>query len=95
MVFFQVISLGPADGNGHQIVPSSTVQLNLTGCHQVEILPKTLNSIPTLQNVTVKDVHTVILQSRLYEARVGNGQFATLSNFELENVSKQQALENY
>ena len=40
-----------------------------------------------LQNITVKDVQKVILQSRLYEAGRGNGQFATINNFEIENVS--------
>ena len=35
----------------------------------------------------VKDVQKVILQSRLYEAGRGNGQFATINNFEIENVS--------
>ena len=40
-----------------------------------------------LQNITFKDVQKVILQSRLYEAGRGNGQFATINNFEIENVS--------
>ena len=35
----------------------------------------------------LKDVKKVILQSRLYEAGRGNGQFATINNFEIENVS--------
>ena len=40
-----------------------------------------------LQNITVKDVNKLILQSRLYAAGRGNGQSSTVNNFEIENVS--------
>ena len=39
------------------------------------------------KKITLKNVQKVILQSRLYEAGRGNGQFATINNFEIENVS--------
>jgi hypothetical protein len=88
--FFQVISLGPSDAVlDHQlaVVPDATVQLRISGCRQVEMLSKSINAIPTLQNITFSNIQSVILHSRLYEARSGNGQSATISNFDIENVS--------
>ena len=85
-----MLSLGPEDGtpsnNQIALAPSSTAVLKVKGCRQVEILSKTFNALPSLQNVSLQDIHTVTLHSRLYEARVGNGQSATLSNFDIENV---------
>ena len=69
------------------VAPETTVQLKITGCHQVETLSKTINAMPMLQNVSFLDVKTLILHSRLYEARVGNGgPGVTINNFEIENV---------
>ena len=44
--------------------------------------------MPMLQNVTFQSFKTLDLHTRLYEARVGNGQAATIGNFEIEDVSK-------
>lgn len=92
----QELILGPEDGtpSNSQIgfAPPNTISLTITGCQQLEVLSKTFNAIPMLQNITVKDVQKVILQSRLYEARAGNGQSATISNFEIENVRDLQVM---
>lgn len=92
----QEIILGPEDGtpSNSQIgfAPQNTISLSITGCQQLEVLSKTLNAVPMLQNITVKDVQKVILQSRLYEAGRGNGQSATINNFEIENVQDLQVM---
>ena len=82
------MSLGPEDSSDQvALVPSSAAVLQISGCRQLEILSKSLNTLTNLQNVTIKDVHSVILHSRLHEARVGNGQSSSINNFEIENVS--------
>jgi len=92
----QEMILGPEDGTPSNsqigLAPQNTISLSITGCQQVEVLSKTLNAVPMLQNITVKDVQKVILQSRLYEAGRGNGQFATINNFEIENVQDLQVM---
>jgi len=92
----QELILGPEDGtpSNSQIrfAPPNTISLTITGCQQLEILSKTFNALPKLQNITVKDVRKAILQSRLYEAHAGNGQSATISNFEIENVHDLQVM---
>ena len=89
--FFQSLSLGPDDGTPYSdqisLVPITTSVLNVRGCQKLEILSKSFNNLPNLSNVSFSDVHTVILHSRVYEARVGNGQSKPISSFEMENVS--------
>ena len=53
----------------------------------MEILTKTFNSMVEIQNVTLRDMEKVILHSRLYESRVGNGDSMTINNIDIENVS--------
>ena len=89
LFYFQAISLGPADASGQvAVAPDTTVQLSIIGCERVEILSKTFNAMPMLQNVTFQSFKTLDLHTRLYEARVGNGQAATIGNFEIEDVSQ-------
>lgn len=85
----QVLSLGPADGSSSRPVssaPDATVQLHIEGCQQLEVFSRTLNSMPGLRNVTFNDISSLILHQRLYEARSGNGQSSTVTNFEISNV---------
>jgi len=91
----QELILGPEDGTSNsqiRFAPPNTISLTITGCQQLEVLSKTFNALPKLQNITVKDVQKAILQSRLYEAHAGNGQSATISNFEIANVKDLQVM---
>ena len=85
---FQTLLLGPSDAQEQvAVAPDSTAQLTISGCQQLEILTKTFNSMASIQNVTLRDMEKVILHSRLYESRVGNGDSMTINNFDVENVS--------
>jgi hypothetical protein len=60
--------------------------INIIDCQQLEILTKTFNSMVSIQNVTLRDMEKVILHSRLYESRVGNGDSMTINNIDIENI---------
>ena len=88
---FQTLLLGPSDAQEQvAVAPDSTAQLTISGCQQLEILTKTFNSIASIQNVTLRDMEKMILHSRLYESRVGNGDSMTINNFDVENVSRKK-----
>ena len=42
--------------------------------------------MPNIQNIMLSGLETLILHSRLYEDRVGNGQKAQIKNFDIESV---------
>ena len=86
----QTLLLGPSDAQEQVAVAQNSpivAQLTISGCQQLEILTKTFNSMVSIQNVTLRDMEKVILHSRLYESRVGNGDSMTINNIDIENVS--------
>ncbi len=91
-ILLQILRIGPEDAAGSDagdlaLAPDSAVQMNISGCAQVELLSKTFNSVPTLSHLKLSDLRSLVLHSRLYEARAGNGQSSTLKTFTIENVS--------
>ena len=50
------------------IPPEDTVSVLLENCQQVELASRVFNLMPRLENITVRNSHTLILQQRVIRA---------------------------
>lgn len=49
--------------------PPTTGELTLEGCHTVELGSRLINSLGSLQNISISQVHRLVVQPNLYESR--------------------------
>ena len=68
--FLKSFKVGPQE-SGHHPLPSDVAQLTIEDCGDVDIMPRALNLVPHLKNLTVTKVQRVTLHSQLFESRSG------------------------
>ena len=68
--------------------PAETQALVLENCHHVELYAGLLNHMENLQNLTVKQCHTVVVHPKLFEARGAKAGSETVENIQLQNIEK-------
>ena len=68
--------------------PAETMSLHLENCHHVELYGGLLNHMENLQNLTVKQCHTVVIHPKLFEARGAKKGSKSVQNIELHNIQK-------
>jgi len=68
--------------------PAEAQSLYLENCHHVELYAGLLNHMENLQNLTVKQCHTVVIHPKLFEARGAKKGSETVENIRLENIEK-------
>jgi len=68
--------------------PGTAESLYLENCHHVELYAGLLNHMENLQNLTVKQCHTVVIHPKLFEARGAKKGSETVQNIELHNIKK-------
>merc|ERR1719350_2350674 len=70
--------------------PDSTGSLIVDNCHHVELYSRLLNHMKSIQNITIKNTHTVVIHPKLYEAKGAVPVSGSVHNVELTNIHKLQ-----
>jgi len=68
--------------------PAETQDLYLENCRHVELYAGLLNHMENLQNLTVKQCHTLVVHPKLFEARGAKKGSETVENIQLQNIEK-------
>ena len=67
--------------------PENAVSLSLSGCGEVDLRPRLLNSVPSLRSINVTKTARMVVAPRIYDSRVkGNGESAELDYIEVSQV---------
>ena len=67
-----------------------TRALSVENCHHVELYASILNHMETLENVTIKHCHNVVVHPKIFDSRGASEAAGTVHNIELSNIHKLQ-----
>lgn len=70
--------------------PENTASLVVDNCHHVELYSRLLNHMHNIQNITIKNTHTVVTHPKLYEAKGAEPGSGSVHKIELTNINKLQ-----
>jgi len=70
--------------------PANTGSLLVENCHHVELYSRLMNHMGNIQNITIRNTHTVVIHPKLYEAKGAAPGSGTVYNIELTNIHKLQ-----
>jgi hypothetical protein len=68
--------------------PDNTGSLLVENCHHVELYSRLVNHMENIQNITIRNSHTVVIHPKLYEARGAATGGGIVDNIELTNIRK-------
>jgi len=67
--------------------PENAASLSFSGCAEVDLRPRLLNSVPSLRSINVTKTARMVVAPRIYDSRAkGNGESAELEYIELSQV---------
>jgi len=70
--------------------PANTGSLLVENCHHVELYSRLVNHMKNIQNITIRNTHTVVIHPKLYEAKGAATGSGTVHNIEMTNIHKLQ-----
>ena len=71
--------------------PENAMSLSFSGCGEVDLRPRLLNSVPGLRSINVTKTARMVVAPRIYDSRAkGNGESAELDYIEVSQVSSLQ-----
>ena len=86
---FQKIQVGiPSPTSpGAKTPPENAASLSFSGCGEVSLRPRLLNSLPRLRSINVTKTARMEVAPRIYDSRAkGNGESAELESIEVSQV---------
>ena len=86
---FQKIQVGTSSPTSPdaKAPPENAASLSFSGCAEVDLRPRLLNSIPSLRSVNVTKTARMVVAPRIYDSRAkGNGESAELEYIEVSQV---------
>eukprot|EP00092_Neocalanus_flemingeri_P014359 GFUD01015490.1.p1 GENE.GFUD01015490.1~~GFUD01015490.1.p1 ORF type:complete len:381 (+),score=129.70 GFUD01015490.1:77-1219(+) len=70
--------------------PENTGSLLVENCHHVELYSRLVNHMKNIQNITIRNSHTVVIHPKLYEAKGAAPGSGSAHNIELTNIHRLQ-----
>ena len=68
--------------------PENTGSLLVDNCHHVELYSRLVNHMKNIQDITIKNAHTVVIHPKLFESIGAEPGLGTIHNIELTNIQK-------